>query len=317
MPVILLILTLLFSALSVSAGPVDYDEADFLWTSNGGTSFTLRCGLQSGSTNYVYGQFTTALTMPVKTIVPQPGTYFCGVYATQDSVDSPFSNEVNFLAIRPQLMVSVTPDRANALPLSGSTAVGSIYAFLEHVDGLTGVQFFLDDPVMALPTVRVESLTPYDFGGTNATNIAIAEPYDTKLVPNGPHNITAAMIRADGTTKAVSATFTVSNAPTPPPPPPADTIAPTVTFGTITVRPNKTRLVPVTASDAGLLTLVEIKVNSTVERRWLTSTTEPPRSSFSYTVSISKQRLGAGAVVTVTARDAAGNTTTTTKTITR
>jgi hypothetical protein len=44
------------------------------------------------------------------------------------------------------VLVSLTADRAGALPLAGRSVTGTIYVFVGPATGITRVRFFLDDP---------------------------------------------------------------------------------------------------------------------------------------------------------------------------
>jgi hypothetical protein len=87
------------------------------------------------------------------------------------------------------------------------------------------------------------------------------------------------------------------------PRPPNGTGGPTITFGAVTVAPNKTRKIPVDVADPALVTDAVFQVNGAVDRHFISAAGVP---EYGYTVAISRKRLGAGATITVIAYDLAG-----------
>jgi hypothetical protein len=111
-----------------------------------------------------------------------------------------------------RMMVSFKADRSAAKPLEGRTVSGEIYPFLESDVPVTQVRFYIDGTL-----VQTENLPPYDLaGGTDAT----ANPYSTKGLADGTHELEARITLADGSTSTASARFIVGN--TAPAPAPAD-----------------------------------------------------------------------------------------------
>ena len=94
-----------------------------------------------------------------------------------------------------------------AVALQGATlpANGERYIFLAHSQSYVRVMFYLDDPNRTGPAVRTEGLAPYDFAGGD---VGFANPFDLGTLAAGSHTITAAALRADGTTAVSHATFT-------------------------------------------------------------------------------------------------------------
>jgi len=107
------------------------------------------------------------------------------------------------------LLLSSSPNRSNPVPLEGETVSGAIYVFTGPDAGVSRVSFYLDDPGMIGSPIRVENYVPYDFagpaGGSNAS------PYDTRLLLDGPHEITALIDLDGGGSELNSSTFTVAN----------------------------------------------------------------------------------------------------------
>lgn len=109
------------------------------------------------------------------------------------------------------LLASTSANRANPVRLAGSRIAGNLYAFAE-VAGASRVEFFLDNPAMNGTPLHTENNAPYDFAGSDGnTTTATARPYDTRRLSNGQHTISARARMGDGSTRVLSATFTVAN----------------------------------------------------------------------------------------------------------
>ena len=127
--------------------------------------------------------------------------------------ESPVSNTIT--VERPgsafTLVVSMSSNRSNAVPLDGRVVSGTIYVFTTpNVSGITRVRFYLDDPALTGPPDQTERTAPYDFaGGTTST----ASPFRTTTIANGQHTIMALVDMSNGSTQSVKATFTVANGP--------------------------------------------------------------------------------------------------------
>jgi len=109
------------------------------------------------------------------------------------------------------LLVSSSADRSNAAPLEGKTVSGDVYVFVSPSSGVTEVRFYLDDPQRQGTPIKTEGAAPWDFAGTNSDTAKTARPYDSKLLVNGQHTITAAIDKSAGGTDVISSSFTVSN----------------------------------------------------------------------------------------------------------
>lgn len=119
------------------------------------------------------------------------------------------------------LLVSTSPDRSSPVPLAGQTATGAIYVFTSPDNGILRVRFFVDDPTMSGSPFTTETGSPYDLAGTTKTGAAKA--FNTTQLPDGTHNVTAAIDLSAGSTEVLSSDFTVANGSPPPPPPPPST----------------------------------------------------------------------------------------------
>jgi Lysyl oxidase/Bacterial Ig domain len=107
------------------------------------------------------------------------------------------------------LVTSASADRSGATALQGTTLSGNVYVFVSPSSGVTQVRFYLDDPSRAASPIKIESYAPWDFAGTASGGGA--NPYDSKLLVNGAHTITAAVDKSAGGTDVISSSFTVSN----------------------------------------------------------------------------------------------------------
>ncbi|MBN7768885.1 hypothetical protein KUV44_00300 [Marinobacter daepoensis] len=107
------------------------------------------------------------------------------------------------------LMVSTQPDRSSASTLRGAAVSGDIYVFVPSQTGMSKVQFYIDNPGKAGLPNQTEGLAPYDMAGTRPDDTAVA--YDSTLLSNGDHTVTAVITTGDSLTHEVSDFFTVVN----------------------------------------------------------------------------------------------------------
>jgi glucose/arabinose dehydrogenase/N-acetylneuraminic acid mutarotase len=110
-----------------------------------------------------------------------------------------------------ELLLSLSPDRSNPVPLEGQTVAGNIYAFTSPDTGASQVRFYLDDPTMAGSPKLTEKAAPYDFAGTASDGNA--KPFDTKKITEEAHTITAAIDLPGGGAQVLEGTFTVLQLP--------------------------------------------------------------------------------------------------------
>ena len=110
----------------------------------------------------------------------------------------------------PQLMLSLNPDRSQAVLLGGQTLSDNIYVFVPETN-VTRVRFWLDDPTMAGAPRQTEKGAPLDFAGT-ATD-GSAKPFDLEGISQGSHTITAAIDQKTGGSVVRQGTFTVRHVP--------------------------------------------------------------------------------------------------------
>jgi hypothetical protein len=161
----------------------------------------------------VSGQTPGNLTLTANPSGLAPGTYSATVTATAAGYTSATSN-VTFIVTGStgsgfSILTSSAASRTNPVQLAGRTVTGNIHAFTSpDVPGILRVRFYLDNPGATGTPRSTENNPPYDFaGGTVST----ASPFNTAMLANGSHTITAAIDRTNGTTELVSAAFVASN----------------------------------------------------------------------------------------------------------
>ncbi|HEX2027084.1 MAG TPA: fibronectin type III domain-containing protein [Nitriliruptorales bacterium] len=108
------------------------------------------------------------------------------------------------------LLLSAASDRSTPRPLQGQAVSANVYIFTGPDDGVSSVDFYVDNPAMSGTPTKTENNAPFDLGGTNTTT-RLANAYDTTKLADGSHTLTAAMRLTDGTTRVVEAAFTVDN----------------------------------------------------------------------------------------------------------
>ena len=103
---------------------------------------------------------------------------------------------LTLVAAQHDLILSLSSNRINPVPLQGESVTGNMYVFASPVTGISRVSFYLDDPQMAGSPIQVENLAPYDLAGTNLNGSA--KPYDTTRLADGVHRITAMIALGGG-----------------------------------------------------------------------------------------------------------------------
>ena len=115
--------------------------------------------------------------------------------------------EIDDLPIR----VSAAPDRSNPTPLDGRLVSGVIHVFVDPANPalaatrIRRVEFRLDGGALI-----TENSAPFDLARSRG---AIARGFDTSLLTNGTHTVTAFVRLRNGTTQRSTATFVVDNGP--------------------------------------------------------------------------------------------------------
>lgn len=100
------------------------------------------------------------------------------------------------------LRVSGEPDREPSQSLHGSGQSGDLYIFTAPDSAVTGVDFYLDDPLRASSPFRSESNAPFDLAGGSAT---AANPFDVDSLGEGWHLVTALLSLQGGGSTVVHA----------------------------------------------------------------------------------------------------------------
>ena len=113
------------------------------------------------------------------------------------------------------LVVSTSPERADAQPLEGAALSGEVYIFLDpaRLEGtllgdiepgdIEEVAFYLND-AQALSPLQVESVAPFDFAGTDEER---AYPFNVDDLSRRDNVITAEVTLASGDTRMLAASF--------------------------------------------------------------------------------------------------------------
>ena len=108
------------------------------------------------------------------------------------------------------IVTSGSSDRSGSSGLGGQTVDGTIFISVLPDGDVDQVQFFFDGAL-----VSTENVAPFDFlSGTDAA----ANPFDTNVVADGSHTVTAEILFNNGATDSISATFNVNNSGTAPAP---------------------------------------------------------------------------------------------------
>lgn len=107
------------------------------------------------------------------------------------------------------VMYSTSANRSSPDPLEAATVDGDVYVFVPDEPDIDGVEFWVDDPLMAGSPVRVDTAAPWDLVGGD---VSTADPFDTTTLTEGGHTLTA-VVDVDGTPVQLDVAFTVDNLP--------------------------------------------------------------------------------------------------------
>ena len=176
---------------------------------------------------------------------------------------------------------------ATVLPIDGATISGTVTVTAQIEEAVASVSFDVDDKPLSIPDV----IAPYE-----AT-------WDTTKWSNGTHVLRATAVDSSGKLSAREHRIDVSNATAPPPPPPGDTTAPSVGLTSPSAGATVSGSVNVaaTASDNVAVVGVQFKIDG--------GNLGAEDTSAPYSVSWTSGNVANGAHnVTAVARDAAGNT---------
>lgn len=103
-----------------------------------------------------------------------------------------------------RLMFSSNGDRSGAQLLDGQEVTGKIYAFVVPDGGIAQARFYVDDETQSPSPVRIESLSPFDLGGTAGNRDSL--PFSIEQWQPGTHSITTVVTFKDGTLQTLTAT---------------------------------------------------------------------------------------------------------------
>ena len=134
------------------------------------------------------------------------------VTGTSETPSTPPADGATSESGEPQLMVSLSPERAEPVALEGTTVSGLIYVFVVSAEA-ERVEFWLDDPNRSTVPMQTERHAPFDLAGGEVNR---ANPLDVLALGEGRHYVSARVTKADGSTSLVTASFQVgTEAPTP------------------------------------------------------------------------------------------------------
>jgi len=105
------------------------------------------------------------------------------------------------------LLVSSSAARIDPEELAGSLLSGNVYIFATQTANQVKTQFWLDRHAGDDPPDQSEGTAPWDFRGGQD----LANAWDTRSVPDGPHSITVNAHLADGSVETITSTFIVAN----------------------------------------------------------------------------------------------------------
>jgi hypothetical protein len=140
---------------------------------------------------------TKTSTKPSTTPTPTP---------TKTATASPTpSTSTSASSAKDTLLFSTSSARTSSHLLNGATVTGSAAVWLVPSAVANKVTFYLDDTAEKKAPIRIETSSPYDFGGTAVSG---AKLYNFGALAKGKHTITAVIQWHAGGTKTVTATFT-------------------------------------------------------------------------------------------------------------
>jgi hypothetical protein len=153
---------------------------------------------------------------PLAVTIPSPPTLIVIDLGPSPVPVEPPPDPITIPNVGYYLLLSPHADRREPVALDGQVLSGTVYVFAERVvhlafqepPAITRVNFWLVPLPTASNPYRSENGYPYDLGGGSATQ---ADPWDTRMLPNGEQTISARFLLDDGTREEVSATVTVAN----------------------------------------------------------------------------------------------------------
>ena len=155
------------------------------------------------------GSTPDTLTVSIDAASLTPGIYTATITATASGYTDATLDVILTVMTTYDLILSLSPDRSNPLPLQDETVSGPIYVFTNPETYVSQVSFYLDDPGMTGSPYQVEQVAPYDFSGT--TTGGNANPFNTAQLTDGTHEITALLLLNAGGNIVISSAFTTIN----------------------------------------------------------------------------------------------------------
>ena len=107
------------------------------------------------------------------------------------------------------LVFSTSVNRSSPTTLQGATVSGQIYPFVLPETGVTEVRFYLDNPEGSGAPTRTDAKAPFDLAGT--TPGGRPNPWNSALLPDGPHTVTVQADLTTGATQHFDVLFTTDN----------------------------------------------------------------------------------------------------------
>lgn len=110
-----------------------------------------------------------------------------------------------------EIRVSTKADRSGATALDGRTVRGAVFVFVPESANIKRVVFWIDSTSGS--PVSTENMAPFDLAGTkwDGGRNLLAKPFYTGRLSNGAHSVIADVTNKDGSTRRVTARFTVAN----------------------------------------------------------------------------------------------------------
>ena len=128
-------------------------------------------------------------------------------------VCSLFISPIAFSAEDTRLLTSLNADRSAATLLSNQTVSGNVYIFLQSIQKIRKVKFYLDkNNQKNVKPLRTDWRKPFDLRPSSSKN---ASPLDTSKLSNGKHFIIAKVYFRNGKKQIIKAEFTVGSKRTP------------------------------------------------------------------------------------------------------
>lgn len=182
-------------------------------TSSGNESFTITDNANWLSVSPTSGTVPTNLSITVNPSGLGAGQYTGIIEASGSGIGSA-SMTVNLQILQSQsgnyqLMVSNNPDRSSATPLLGSTVNGIIYVFVPSQPEISRIDFYINNPQKSGSPFQTERKPPFDMAGTEKNDLA--KPFDTSVLVDGSHSVTAVVTTSTGATAELSDFFSVAN----------------------------------------------------------------------------------------------------------